>query len=161
MEPLSEQLRAYFAAHPEAQIASVAKAFQVTEGRVLEALEGELSIRLEDSDLLKLAEEMACWGRIRLVVRNQSAVSEMLGSLEGVRLSKGWLTVENDHFHLHVQAEEIREVYLLFKIGHQTQRPSYSVQFLNRSGEAVLKAFLLETSEDSQQVVRFKRLDRR
>jgi len=158
MDALSERLRSYLTSHPEAQIAGVAKEFHVTEGKVLAAVEGELSTRLKEFELFELAEEMASWGRVRLVVRNGVAVSEMLGSLEGVRLSQGWLTVENDHFHLHLKADEIKEVYLLSKKGHRRERASYSVQFLDRSGAAALKVFLLETAEGSPQVAGFKKL---
>jgi putative heme iron utilization protein len=158
MTDQSDTIRGYFKAHSDASSTSAASALKVTEGEILAALEGTFSTRMDGVDLLKLAEEMAGWGRLRFVVRNATAVSEMLGTLEGVRLGKGWLTVENDHFHLHVKSDDIRQVYLFHRRGDKAIKASYSVQFLNRSGEAVLKAFLLETSEGSSQVSRLEGL---
>jgi|GEM_PF-4935000 len=160
MEALSQAIRGYCASHPEAQFSSVADEFCVTEGTVLAALEGEIASRLTNFDLFELAQELSTWGKLRLVIRNRAALSEMLGTLQGVRLSKGWLSVENDHFHLHLKAEEIRQIYLVRKAAPPA-RVSYSVQFLDGTGAVVLKAFLLETADGSGQVERFDGLMRR
>jgi putative heme iron utilization protein len=161
MADLGEKIKDYFGARPDASSTSAASALKVAEGELLAALEGSLSTRLDGVDLLGLLKEMAGWGKLRLVVRNPAAVSEMLGTLEGVRLGKGWLTVENDHFHLHVKADELRQVYLFHRKGEEAVKPSYSVQFLDGSGGAVLKAFLLDASEGSPQLSRFEELMKR
>jgi putative heme iron utilization protein len=161
MAELGEKIKKYFEARPDTSLTSAASALNIGEGELLAALEGILSTRLDGVDHFGLLEEMAGWGKLRLVVRNSAAVSEMLGTLEGVRFAKGWLTVENDYFHLHVKADELRLTYLFHRRGGEGVRPSYSVQFLDNSGGAVLKVFLLETSVGSPQLSRFEKLSKR
>jgi putative heme degradation protein len=102
----------------------------------------------------RMLADLPALGKVRAVVRNESAVSEMLGTLEGCRLSKGWFTVENDHFHLHLKAENVAEGYFVEKgVGE-----SLSVQLADRQGTIILKFFLLEKGADRPQRRRYEAL---
>ncbi|HEY5599686.1 MAG TPA: ChuX/HutX family heme-like substrate-binding protein [Candidatus Manganitrophaceae bacterium] len=94
-------------------------------------------------DWNRLSSDLPKLGKVRAVIRNESAVSEMLGSLDGLRIGKGWLTVENDHFHIHLKIEDVAEGSFVEKRG-EDRRVSYSIQFIDRGGAAVFKLFLLE-----------------
>jgi putative heme degradation protein len=99
----------------------------------------------------RLLVDLPTLGRVRLVIRNQSAVSEMLGALDGCRLSKGWFTVENEHFHLHLKADDVIEGYFVEKIKEGKEGVSRSIQLVSREGQIVLKLFLLEKEPGSSQ----------
>lgn len=158
MDVLNRNIRSHVAARPEASIRSVAETFRMTEGEILSALEGHLSVLLNGVDPAWLVEEMADWGRVRMVVRNGLAVSELIGTMEGARFGKGWLTLENDHFHLHFKAEQVMRIYLLRRMVPPPGRSSFSVHWLDGNGEAGLKCFLLDPDENSDGRKRFDRL---
>jgi putative heme degradation protein len=126
----------------------------MNDRRVLEK-EGGIRFSAEWDRLLA---DLPPLGKVRLVVRNESAVSEMLGTLEGCRIGKGWFTVENDHFHLHLKSEDVVEGYFLEKKKEGGEGISRSIQLVNREGRIVLKLFLLEKEAASQQARQYEKL---
>ncbi len=119
-------------------------------------LEKEGAVQFK-ADWSRLPADLPPLGRLRLVVRNESAVSELLGTLEGGRIGKSWFTVENEHFHLHLKSEDISEGYFVEK-KKEGGGISRSIQLVDRRGEIVLKLFLLDKEGSSPQVREFQKL---
>ena len=91
-------------------------------------------------DALKAA---SGWGRVRVVVRSEAgAVSELL--LNGIEFSRrgNWLGIENESFHLHIDASRIHRAWFLRR-GNGLR----GLHFIDAAGETVFNLSLVRMDE--------------
>lgn len=78
---------------------------------------------------------------VLLIVRANGAVSEIRGNSLGVRQNDKWITIGDSDgpCHMHVNADLVRRAKFIEE--ERPGRTSFSVRFLDGSGERVLAAF--------------------
>lgn len=79
------------------------------------------------------------WGRLRAIVRSGAgAVSELLIHASDFGQRGDWLTIENEHFHLHIDWSQVHQAYFLRR-GDNLR----GVYFLDAAGESVFNLLLV------------------
>ncbi len=79
------------------------------------------------------------WGTIRAVVRSTAgAVSELMINAADLTRKGDWLSIENEHFHLHIDWSQVRKIFLM-------QKPDalYSAHFVDERGDSVFNLSLV------------------
>jgi len=94
-------------------------------------------------DPLSIIEAAKHWGLLRAVVRSPAgAISELTIKASDLKQKNDWLTLENEHFHLHVNWSLVANAYLL------RRGDSYrGVFFTDIHGQSVFKLSLMRTDK--------------
>lgn len=96
--------------------------FDTTPGEILSAIAeaeeddraGAFEAMLATADLDALVEAAGRWGRLRLTVRSEGgAVGELMVNPLAFSRRDDWLNIENEHFHLHVDASRIADAWFV------------------------------------------------
>jgi putative hemin transport protein len=82
---IAARYEAFRAAHPKAYLRDAAAALGVSEAELLVVTKGDAATPLDLSDLPALLADIAAWGALRTMSRNDDAVIEQDGRYEGLR----------------------------------------------------------------------------
>lgn len=93
------------------------------------------------------------WGRLRAVVRSGDAVSELMLNGADLKMRGDKLSVENEHFHLHVDWNRVEHAWLV-----RNGDKSCGVYFIDSHGDAILK-FLLARQDGAFDAVARQQFD--
>lgn len=116
-------VRQHLRDHGTPSLRELAQHFDAPAGEILSAIAeagaddsaGDFSAaRVRPGTELDALQAAGGWGRVRAVVRSEAgAVSELL--LNGVEFNRrgDWLSIENESFHLHIDAARIHSAWLL------------------------------------------------
>lgn len=129
----------------------LARHFDAPVGEILSAIAeagvddsaGDYAAAMAQADIDALLDAARHWGRVRMVVRSEAgAVSELL--LNGLEFSRrgDWLGIENESFHLHVDASRIDQAWFLRR--GDSLRGLY---FIDAAGETVFNLSLVRVDE--------------
>ena len=84
----------------------------------------------------------AHWGRLRAIVRSDAgSVSELLLNAKEFKRRGDWLTIENEHFHLHIDWSRVHHAYFLRR-GDNLR----GVYFLDAAEQSVFNLLLVRTN---------------
>ncbi|MEW6678743.1 MAG: precorrin-3B C(17)-methyltransferase [Pseudomonadota bacterium] len=144
-------VRQHLRDHGAESLRDVARHFDAPVGEILSAIgeagaddrAGDYTAAMAQADLNVLLDAARQWGRVRIVVRSEAgAVSELL--LNGVEFKRrgDWLNIENEHFHLHIDASRIHRAWLLRR-GDSLRR----LYFIDAAGETVFNLSLVRLDE--------------
>jgi putative hemin transport protein len=140
LKNLKERYEAFKAAHPKARIREAAKQLGVSEAELVACGIGETAIRLQ-GDFREILKQVPSLGYVMALTRNDHAVHERKGVYEKVSF--------NDHVGL-VLGEDIdlRLFMMHWAFGFAVnENERLSLQFFDKSGEAVHKIYLTEKSD--------------
>lgn len=95
---------------------------------------------------------LTCWdelfaqfemmGELHAIVSNSSVTIEAVGQFGGYSTSGGFFNVQTPSLDMHIRQGEIRHCFAVEKPGHLNGISTFSFQFFDSSGAAVLKVFL-------------------
>jgi len=144
-----EAIRNYFRDDRSRMTMMASRKFEVSEQVVVESLVGEWPIvRLRDGIFAELLEALPSLGLMRVFVRNKGAVIESVGLFGGLSVTGPFTNVQTDTLDMHILHDEIGAIFAVEKWGHDTNNPTYSFQFFDRTGDAAFKAYLWESFPD-------------
>jgi len=142
---LRKQYNNLIARYPKKRQRDVAKSLSVTEAQLIDEQLGLKSLRLttEFSNLLK---DLVGLGYVMNLTRNEFAVHECKGEYQNVNIhgKMGLVIADDKKIDLRLFLSQWRSVYAVHEELSKSDR--YSLQFFDRSGTAVQKIFLQETS---------------
>ena len=98
------------------------------------------------SDLIKIDD-------ILLIVKNDSAISEIRSNFLSIRQKEKWITVgDNDGpAHMHINSDSIKSVEFVEE--KKPERTSFSVQFFNIHDKRILAAFFTKMYDESKTLI--------
>ncbi len=80
------------------------------------------------------------WGKLRAVVRSAGgAIAELLIQGTDLQLKNNWLSIVNEHFHLHVDWRNARQIWFLSR-GDE----AFGIQITDPEGESLLNLWLVK-----------------
>ena len=97
------------------------------------------------SDLVKIE-------NILLIVRNESATSEIKTNFQDVKQREKWITIgtNEDPAHLHLNSEMIHSIRFVEE--KKPDRTSFSVRFFDKNEERVFAAFFTKMYDDQKNI---------
>ena len=141
-------VRNYLTTSNAHSLRDIARHFDAPIGEILSAVSqanatdaaGEYSAaHVAEHNMNHVFEAAQHWGRLRAVVRSGAgAVSELLIHASDFGRRDDWLTIENEHFHLHINWSQVRQAYFVKR--SNTLRGVY---FLDAAGESVFNLLLV------------------
>ncbi|WP_422929476.1 ChuX/HutX family heme-like substrate-binding protein [Singulisphaera sp. PoT] len=144
-----EAIRDYFREDRSRMTMMASRKFEVSEQAVVETLVGEWPIvKLRDGAFAELIEALPSLGLMRVFVRSKGAVIESVGHFGGLSVTGPFTNVQTDTLDMHIFHDEIGSIFSVEKWGHDTNHPTYSFQFFDRTGDAAFKAFLWDNFPD-------------
>jgi heme iron utilization protein len=161
VSPDQERIRAALAEKPNGILEFIARDQNVPLRAVLAELPaGEATIipgeRFDD-----IWSEMTSWGDVLFLVHTKDVVAEITGSLPAGTHGHGYFNIHGDSpIGGHIKAENCAEIVLLDRAPPGGRR-SCSVQFMNKSGDAMFKVFVRRDEEKNllaDQVAQFEAL---
>ncbi len=130
---------------------NVAEHFNAPLGQILEAISagsdddkaGAFDALAIEGEALAIIEAAKKWGSLRAVVRSQAgAISELTIQAKELVQKNDWLSIENEHFHLHINWPSVAKVTLV------RRDDSYrSAFFTDIHGHAVFNISLMRTDQ--------------
>jgi len=93
-------------------------------------------------DVAALLEQVRGWGKLRAVVRSGGAVSELMLDGSDLNLRGDKLSVENEHFHLHIDWSRVQRAWLV-----RRSDKSCGVHFIDEHGDSVCRILLMRTNK--------------
>jgi len=95
------------------------------------------------SDLVKIED-------ILLIIKNNSATSEIKSNSLSIRQREKWITIGNndDPAHLHINSEMIKSIEFIQE--KRPERISFSVRFFDDNGERVLAGFFTKMYDENK-----------
>ena len=95
------------------------------------------------SDIVKIND-------ILLIIRNNSAVSEIRSNSLSIRKKERWITIgENDGpVHMHIDSDSIKSCEFVRE--EKPERTSYSIRFYDENTERVLGAFFTKMYDENK-----------
>ncbi|MFC5068146.1 heme utilization cystosolic carrier protein HutX [Flaviflagellibacter deserti] len=160
VSPDQERIRTALAEKPNGILEFIARDQNVPLRAVLAELpQGEATIipgeRFDD-----IWSEMTSWGDVLFLVHTKDVVAEITGSLPAGTHGHGYFNIHGDSpIGGHIKAENCAEIVLLDRA--PGGRRSCSVQFMNKSGDAMFKVFVRRDEEKNllaDQVAQFEAL---
>lgn len=154
-------VRKYLSDNGTLRLTEVARYFDTSIGEILSAVAQGNNGPTSDIAGYEAAESGAAninailgaarhWGLLRAVVRSETgAVSELIIRTADFKQRTHWLSLENEHFHLHIDIDRISRVYW-FRL-NDTSRGIY---FVDARGDAVFKLFLVRQEGKFDDVAR-------
>jgi len=116
-------VRRFLRDNPSQSLRQVAGYFDVHPGEILGAIGeageadpagGYVAVAIRPGAESEVLEAARAWGRLRAVVRSETgAVSELLLHASDFSRRGDWLSLTNEHFHLHVDWSRVRRGWLL------------------------------------------------
>ena len=117
-------VREYLRAGNEHSLRDVARHFDSPTGEIISAISeagphaadgaGDYTAAPVLHTIASVIEAAKGWGLLRVVIRNDAAaVSELMVHASDFSLRRGWLNIENEHFHLHVDWTSIQQAWLI------------------------------------------------
>ncbi len=161
VSPDQERIRNALAEKPNGILEFIARDQNVPLRAVLAELpEGEATIipgeRFDD-----IWSAMTSWGDVLFLVHTKDVVTEVTGSLPAGTHGHGYFNIHGDSpIGGHIKAENCAEIVLLDRAPPGGRR-SCSVQFVNKSGDAMFKVFVRRDEEKNllaDQVAQFEAL---
>lgn len=154
--PLAERLRQ----SADGILEQVARDYGVSTFEVVQALPMEHRTIVLGSRFEDILHAMTDWGEVLFIVHTPDIVLECAGSVPPGSLARGYFNLHGDSpISGHIKAGNC--AHIAFVTRPFMGRPSCSLQFFNRAGEAMFKVFVRRDSERNliaEQVQRFETL---
>ncbi|MCB5174513.1 heme utilization cystosolic carrier protein HutX [Microvirga lenta] len=148
------------AAKPDGVLEAIAADLDVSLQNVLDCLPSGAALRADGGAFEDVWSDLTTWGDITFVVHTRDGVFECKGGIPPGTFGRGYFNIHGDSpIGGHIRAENCRWIYFV-------DRPffgkrSCSVQFINKTGEAMFKVFVGRNEDRSlkaDQVARFEAL---
>lgn len=154
-------VRRYLRENPKATLPQTAMYFGQPLGEILDAIHqattddpagmyGAKRIPNDKRDQILAA--CQGWGRLRAVVRSNGAVAELMLNGGDLQIKNGWLSLETEAFHLHVDWNKAEQFWFISR-GDE----AHGLQVLDAVGEPLFNVWLVGTDGkfDAQALQRF------
>ncbi|MDO9161979.1 MAG: precorrin-3B C(17)-methyltransferase [Methylococcaceae bacterium] len=144
-------VRGYLRETPKATLQEAASYFDRPLAEILDAVTkattddaagvfSAQAVNIEQFDDLLSA--LSNWGSLRVVVRSEGgAVAELLINGADLQLNKGWLSIVNEHFHLHIDWRNARQAWFVSR-----GDAAHGLQIVNAHGDNLLNLWLVAQS---------------
>lgn len=133
-----DAVRSYASQNPGARAIDIARALGYTEAEALSAL-SETAWEIPGGDLSKLLAEVAGWGRVLALVRNEDAVAEIEVPADSGRLNGDWLNWIEEGYNLHIRIAATNHILALVRSGKRG--PTYSFNLVNQAGQVFCRFY--------------------
>jgi putative hemin transport protein len=120
----------------------LARQLGVPEAEVIRAMPDGRAVELDAARWEALFRSFADLGDVRVLVSNSGATCEVVGRFGGFSTWGEFFNVQTDSLDLHIRPAQIAAVFAVEKPSHMNGISTFSVQFFDREGSAVLKVFL-------------------
>ena len=102
--------------------------------------------------LLELLSDLVKIDNVLLVVKNNSAVSEVRSPLS-IRQKEKWITIgDNDGpAHMHINSKLIKSVKFVQE--QKSERISFNIRFFDETGDRILAAFFTKMYDESKKLI--------
>ncbi len=103
--------------------------------------------------LLELLSDIVKIDDILLIIRNDSAISEVRSNSLSIRQKEKWITIgDNDGpAHMHIDSELIKSAEFVQE--EKPERTSFSVRFFDKNKKRVLAAFFTKMYDESKTLI--------
>ncbi|MDO4728264.1 MAG: ChuX/HutX family heme-like substrate-binding protein [Bacteroidota bacterium] len=147
MKSLTQQWEELKKENPHIRIRNAAQKLGVTEVELLATRVGEGVVRLENK-AVEIFKSIASLGRVMVLTRNEECVHEEKGLFQEVEvMDNNQLRVNNENINLRIDLNSISKVFGV--TDHSAHGTQQSIQFFDKSGEAIHKIYL--TADSNQQ----------
>lgn len=145
-------VRKFMQGEQEKSLRDVTRHFNTTPAEIASAIAGSdrespaggyQAIAIEPARLFDALQASSQLGRIRAVVRAEAgAVSEMLLNQPNFIKKGDWVSIENEHFHLHVNWSQASQGWFV----HHDEK-LLGIQFFNAEGNSLLNLSVVKEGE--------------
>ncbi|WP_347987761.1 precorrin-3B C(17)-methyltransferase [Methylomonas sp. AM2-LC] len=123
----------------------LAEILEAVSAATTEDFAGLFTAKLVDSKHYDiLLDKLPNWGKLRAVVRSAGgAIAELLIQGQNLQLKNNWLSLVNEHFHLHVDWQKAHKIWFLSRSAE-----AYGIQITDPEGESLLNLWLVKEGSD-------------
>lgn len=144
MKNLAQQWEELKKENPHIRIRNAAQKLGVSEAELLATRVGEGVVRLENNSI-EILKEITSLGRVMALTRNEECVHEEKGLFENVEITENKrFSVSNEDVNVRIDTNVIDKVFGV--TDHTAHGIQQSIQFFDKSGEAIHKIYLTADS---------------
>ncbi|MCF6202185.1 MAG: precorrin-3B C(17)-methyltransferase [Methylococcaceae bacterium] len=144
----------YLQANPALNLHKVALYFDAPISEILKAIATEQTSeaaekqawQIEPGQIDAVLTASSGWGKLRAVIRNEGTIAELLLDTTSFSSKGDWLNITNDHFHLHINKQNIANAWF-YSYGEKQQ----GVYFTNANGELLFSLLLVKSEGDYEE----------
>ncbi len=142
-------VRNYLQTNPSLNLHKVALYFDAPLSEILKAIakggtsddvDEKQAWQIEKDQIDAVLKTSSNWGKLRAVIRNTGTIAELLLDTTNFSAKGDWLNITNEHFHLHINKQQISNAWF-YSDGEKQQ----GVYFTDVNGELLFSLLLVKT----------------